>query len=608
MTGIADFHFIRPFMLLALLPAIVLLVLLWRSKLGQGVWASVCDEDLLPYLLQEKSVKPTRALLMTGAVAAFLAITALAGPTWQRLPAPAFRNMSALVIALDLSRSMDAQDIKPSRLVRARYKISDLLKQRKDGQAALLVYAGAAFTVTPLTDDTQTIDSQLSALTTGMMPRAGSNTVAVLDQAVALFKQAGLPKGQIVLVTDGVDIETVLPAVNALDGYELSILGVGTPDGAPIPDVNGGFVKNAQGTIIIPKLDANGLAQLAQAGHGVYQTITADDTDIRALLARLGQAVQQGGQTNGNVVVELWDDKGPWLLLFALPLVAMNFRKGVLAIAFCLSIPFPNDSYALGWQDLWQTPDQQAQTKYQRQQFAQSAEQFADPQWKASAYYKAGEYGKALKAYQAAPQPESSDYFYNQANALARSGQLEEALKAYGQALVIDPKNADAQYNRDIVAKALEKQQQEQKKQQGQQSQQKDAKQTADGNPTGDQKKPDGQDGDDSSQKPEPKPERPDPAASGPQQQEKQKPQEAKGQAEKPEPASGTAEGGHEKPPVKPEDKAQPALNVESTEQQQANEQWLKRIPDDPAGLLRRKFKYQYKQRNPNDGSDEEGW
>ena len=155
--SIADFHFIRPYWLLTLIPWLGVLVLTARHKLQQGNWSKVCDEALLPFILQQKAVNRSRVSLTMGGLASLLAIGALAGPTWERLPAPVFRNDSALVIALDLSRSMDAADIKPNRLVRARYKIADILKQRKDGQTALLVYAGDAFTVTPLTDDTDTI-------------------------------------------------------------------------------------------------------------------------------------------------------------------------------------------------------------------------------------------------------------------------------------------------------------------------------------------------------------------------------------------------------------------------------------------------------------------
>jgi len=598
-------HFIRPIMLLALLPAVVLLVFLWRSKLSKALWASVCDEALLPYLLQEKHVNEGRGVLITGAVAAFLAIIASAGPTWQRLPAPAFRNASALVIVLDLSRSMDAEDIKPSRLIRARYKIADLLKQRKDGQTALLVYSGAAFTVTPLTDDSQTIVNQLSALTTGMMPSSGSNTSEAIDKAEALFKQAGLQNGQIVLVTDGVDMQTSLPTVKALDGYQLSVLGVGTTDGAPIP-TDGGFVKDAQGTIIIPKLYADDLAQLAQAGGGVYQSITANDADIQTLSARFDLAVQQNDDAKSNVTLELWDDKGPWLLLLALPLAALFFRKGVLVFAFFLVMPFPKDSYALDWQNLWQTPDQQAQKNYRQRNFSEAAEQFTDPQWKAAAHFQAGEYDKALQVYQSSPQKENSDYFYNQGNAFARSGQLEQALKAYDQALVINPEDADTLYNKEVVANELAKQQQD-KKNPPQQSN----KQSSDDKPDNGQDQQNQQKADDNGQKPQAKPERPNTESSAQSQDEAHKsPNEPGRDNERQKSANETARPSEPKPAPdqQPQDQKQLLDSVESVEQQQANEQWLKRIPDDPAGLLKRKFKYQYNQRGQQTNNKDAGW
>ncbi|HEY5138647.1 MAG TPA: VWA domain-containing protein, partial [Methylococcales bacterium] len=389
--NLSEFHFIRPYWLLAIIPYVVIVVLMLRNKLNQGNWSAVCDVELLPYLLQEKAVNQSRWQLTTGAVAALLMIFALAGPAWQRLPSPVFRNESALVIALDLSRSMDAEDIKPSRLIRARYKIADILKQRKDGQTALLVYAGDAFTVTPLTDDTETIDSQLSALTTEIMPSEGSNTGLVLEKAVELFKQAGLQKGEILLVTDGVNLDKTLPAVTALDGYTLSILGVGTADGAPIALPEGGFLKDDQGTIVIPKLNISKLKKLAQAGKGVYQTITVNDADIKTLLSAVDKPTQQQGKENKNLLLDQWEDKGPWILLLILPLAALNFRKGLLSFALLLLLPLPKNSYAFEWQDLWQNKNQQAQQAYKNNQFEQAAKLFENTEWKAASQYKAGE-------------------------------------------------------------------------------------------------------------------------------------------------------------------------------------------------------------------------
>jgi len=600
--NIAEFHFIRPYWLLAVLPYLAILVLMLRNKLSQGNWSAVCDAALLPYLLQEKAVNQSRWPITAGAIAALLAIIALAGPTWERLPSPVFRNDSALVIALDLSRSMDAADIKPSRLIMARYKIADILKQRKDGQTALLVYAGDAFTVTPLTDDTETIDSQLSALNTDIMPSQGSNTASALEKTVELFKQAGLQKGRILLVTDGVDMDKTLAAVKTLDKYQLSILGVGTDDGAPIALPEGGFLKDERGNIVVPKLNSSDLKKLAQAGNGVYQTITANDADIQTVLASMDRSVQQQGKQNDNLLLDQWADKGPWLLLLALPLAALTFRKGLLCFALLLILPLPKNSYALGWQDLWQTQDQQAQQAYKKQDYAKAAEQFGNPDWKAAAQYKAGEYDKALESLKSS---KSASGAYNQGNALAKAGQLEEAIKAYEKALAMNPNDADAKHNKEVVEKELEKQKQEQQKQD---QQKKDDKQQSKGdsekNKEGEQsEKSDEQK--QSEQKPEQKPEQ----KQSDQQQSEEKQQQDKAEEKKPE-AEKPQQAEQGKDEAKKEQaKQQAPVKAEPTdEQQQANEQWLKRIPDDPAGLLKRKFKYQYGQRGRQERGDTGGW
>ncbi|PPK71528.1 Ca-activated chloride channel family protein [Methylobacter tundripaludum] len=593
--NIADFHFIRPYWLLALIPQLLILALMLRNKLSQGNWSTVCDEALLPYLLQEKAVNRSRWPLTAGAVAALLMIIALAGPTWERLPSPVFRNDSALVIALDLSRSMDAGDIKPSRLVMARYKIADILKQRKDGQTALLVYAGDAFTVTPLTDDTETIDSQLSALNTDIMPSQGSNTVLALEKAAELFRQAGLQKGQILLITDGVEADKTLTAVKSLDKYSLSILGVGTDDGAPIALPEGGFLKDGRGDIVVPKLNSGELKKLAQAGNGVYQTITTNDADIKTLLATLDKPVKQQDKANENLLLDQWADKGPWLLLPVLPLAALTFRKGLLCFALLLILPLPKNSYAVDWKDLWRTKDQQAQQAYKNQDYAKAAEQFENPDWKAAAHYKAGQYDKALENLKSSKSESSA---YNQGNALAKAGQLEQAIKAYDKALAVNPADADAKHNKEVVEKALEKQKQEQK----QQDQPKDDKQQSKGD--SEQNKDGEQSEKSDDQKPEQKPEQ----KQSDKQQSEENQQQDKAEQKKPEDEK-PQQAEQRKDEAEEQAKQQERVEAQSSkEQQQANEQWLKRIPDDPAGLLKRKFKYQYGQRGRQSSGDAGGW
>ncbi len=567
----------------------------------QGNWSQVCDAELLPYILQQRATTQNRWPLFSAALAGLITIIALAGPSWERLPSPAFRNASALVILLDLSRSMDAADIKPSRLIRARYKISDILKRRKDGQTALIVYAGDAFTVTPLTEDTETINSQLTALETEIMPTQGSNTRSALDKAVVLFKQAGLARGQILLVTDGVVLADTLKVVRSLDNYQLSVLGVGTPQGAPIKISQGGFLKDISGNIVVPKLNRQDLQKLANTGGGSFRLISADDSDIDTLLANLDTRAEQQEKEGNNLLLDLWQDQGPWLLLLVLPLAVLSFRRGILCLALMVLLPIPKNSYALEWQDLWQSKDQQAQKNFNKQKFGQAATQFDDPEWKAAAHYKAGEFTEAVESLESI---QTSEALYNKGNALAKSGKLQEALQAYQQALAIDPKHEDTLHNKEIVEEQLEKQQQQNNQKQGdnQSSEQDSKSQQQQEDKQSEEQENSEQSQDQQSQQND---SQQDESSTEQQQsneknnQQNQKEQTKQDDADKSENKQQQAEQNQQQKEKDSGEKSQAKTEqaMQQDETQQANEQWLQRIPDDPSGLLKRKFKYQYGKR-----------
>ena len=597
--NLSEFHLLRPYWLLAIIPLIVLLGLMLKNKLRQGNWANVCDIELLPYILQEKAVKQSHRSIWLVAITGFLTIFALAGPTWERLPTPVFRNASALVIVLDLSRSMDAADIKPSRLIRARYKIADILSRRKDGQTALIVYAGDAFTVTPLTDDTKTINSQLSALTTSIMPSQGSNTSLALAKAVELFKQSGLQKGKILLVTDAVNADKTLKTIKSLDAYELLILGVGTAAGAPINVQGGGFLKDNQGNIVVPKLNRNSLNKLAKAGGGIYQNITTDDHDIESILSFVDQQPEQSTNSQDNeLFIDNWEERGPWLLFLIMPLAALAFRRGVICVSLLLLLPIPKNSYALEWGDLWNSADQQGQKAFQQQQYQQAAEQFNSPQWKAAAQYKAGQYQQSLDTLQ---NLEDSDTWYNKGNAHAQLGQLQEALEAYNKTLELDPDNEDARHNKELIEKELQKQQEQQQGQDNNKNQPQNDEQSGEQQDGENSEQAENQQQNETDSKGES--ETSDPAANEPGEQQEEQQSEAEQQS---------AQQSEKQENEKTEEQAETAQATQETAQtdqetQQANEQWLKRIPDDPAGLLRRKFKYQYS-RQQRKSNQTEAW
>ncbi len=196
----SDFHFLRPFLLLLWIPFVLLVLRALFKNRHATIWHEVCSKDLLPYVVSQNSKKnllPYALVFLTGT----LLITALAGPSWQMIVQPVTKVQSGLVIALDLSPAMDSEDIKPSRLQRAIYKINDLLTTRKEGQTALLVYSKDPYVVTPLTDDVETIKAMLPVLESKIMPAAGNKASLAIKKACELLDQGGIKDGSILLVT-----------------------------------------------------------------------------------------------------------------------------------------------------------------------------------------------------------------------------------------------------------------------------------------------------------------------------------------------------------------------------------------------------------------------
>jgi Ca-activated chloride channel family protein len=651
MIGWADFHFLRPMWLLALIPFLVILWMLARRKLGGGNWASVCDPELLPHILMHTPARSRRWPVIVLSLAGVLCILALAGPTWQRLPQPVYRDQAALIIALDLSRSMDATDISPSRLTRAKYKIEDILRQRRMGQTALLVYAGDAFTVSPLTDDTATIINQLSALTTDLMPIQGSRADRALRKAMALLEQAGRDRGDILLITDNVHYAATIEAVEALGdkGYRLSVMGIGTTEGAPVPLKGGGFLKDAQGNIVIPKLDSDRLKDLARAGGGLYLTMRVDDQDIKSLAAMLDSHPLTERARRTDLKADIWREQGPWLLLLVLPMAALAFRRGYLVVAFLLVFSGQQPVYAVDWSSFWSRPDQQASRALELGDAQKAAELFTNSAWKGAAHYRAGNYEQALKSLK---DLHDVDSWYNKGNALARLGRYPQAIQAYKEALKLNPNHEDARYNLKLIQKALEQQQQKAQSGQGQTQ-----TQSGQGQTQADQSGAPGPPHSMSS----PQQARPDdrnqtqnnPANATPRRQAPQPDDQATVNSTPPsekneqgkqatstrtEPQNGTQQhaetesmhGEQAQQGQSQDDKPNEAYNAEnmlkgtdesarpdarrsptdnvSDESQLAIEQWLRRIPDDPGGLLRRKFYYQYQQPSRAHSEELEPW
>lgn len=604
---INNFHFLRPQLLLLIIPLALLIYIVRHRRFQSGLWGRVCDQHLLPFLLIGKSGMNSRWSAISLSLIGLAIILAFAGPSWEKLPQPVFRSQAALVIVLDLSRSMDVTDIKPSRLARAKHKIRDILKQRKEGQTALIVYAAESFVVTPLTEDNNTIATLTKNLSTDLMPYQGSYPGKAIVKAVELFKQASVLNGQVLLITDGIESPDIEDAIATLTnaGHRMSILGIGTEQGAPIADYRGGFVKNQDGSIVVARLDESILKQTALKSQGIYKSLTADDKDINQLLAAMGdprmnQALKEESE-KFKLRSDQWREEGPWILLLLLPFVALAFRRGYLILLVAVLTPLPQTSYAFDWASLWKNPDQRAKSALEAGEHEKAAQLFNDPEWKAAASYRAEDYQATVDALESAKSPEA---LYNKGNALAKLGNLQEAIQSYEQALKLNPDHEDAKYNRDLLKEFLEKNAENQQNKDSDQNQQSDQQQ--DQNQQGQQSQQDQSDNGESQQS-QNQPnqdqqnqtqDKQQQADSSNEKAEEEQNQQARKEEQEQDQQATESSLSEQSDETEQEEKNQAQmvkdeLSDEERKQARKTEQWLRRIPDDPGGLLRRKFQYQ---------------
>ena len=618
-----NFHFLRPLWLLGFIPALVLFGFTWYMRVQSSRWNKAIDRSLLPHLLDKKQGRRQGWPLLVLFLAWLLTSFSLAGPVWKKLPQPVQQKEDAVVIIQDLSLSLYAQDLLPNRLIRAQHKLKDILDARKEGTTALIVYSGDAHIVAPLTDDSKTIAAMVPALSPGIMPSYGSNVTEAVEIGLQLFKDAGVGQGKILLLTDEVTEDSANRIIRILRGKSvvLSVLGVGTRDGGPIPKNDGGFMKDNDDNIIIPRLNSPVLEDLAESNGGHYREITLDDTDIGYLLK--DEPLLKPGNEFKKVDREFdqWEEMGPWLLLVILPLALLAFRRGWIVVVVFAVMLSGQKSHAMSWDDLWQRKDQQGAKALAEDDPQQAADLFTSPQWKGIAEYQAGNYVEAVEEF---GQSESADNLYNRGNGLAKTGKLEEAVKAYEQTLQLDPDMEDARVNKELVEKLIRQQQEQQKQEENQDNEQNqesnDGEQQKDSQGKGQADQSSGQD-QQNQQDQQSEDENKQGNNSGRQEEQsggQEKTEEAAHQDEQGSPESEQDKKQGQQPEGS-EDREKQAKQLDSQkntedtegqeqdtaarlsddtlsdEEQQALEQWLRQVPDNPGGLLRRKFEYEYR-------------
>ena len=427
-----DFHFLRPLWLTTLIPVAVIVLLVIRRQRPETQWGELIAPNLLKHLL----VQPDRRwrinplyLVASGLV---VSIVALAGPTWRRELPPFVEDKAPLMIALSVAPSMNERDVAPSRLERAKQKVHDLLAARAGARTGLIAYAGTAHLVMPMTDDRAVVEPFLAALTTELMPVPGNNAVAAIALATSVMA-TGSVAGTILVVADGLDSDP-------------------------------GAIRRAAGRNEMLMLSiAPSQSDLAGLPSGTVQ-VSVDGADIRSLERRIETSYESA---QAAAFGTRWRDEGYWLLVPAILLGLVWFRRGITVawvIAF-LIIQFPASARAAegsGLRNLWLTPDQQGRIAFDRSHYAAAKELFADPMWRGIAAYRAYDFLAAAENFRKVEGPAGR---FALGNAEAQNHAYEKAIKAYDEVLAAEPNNAAAKHNRAIVEAALEAQEEKRRKQ-----------------------------------------------------------------------------------------------------------------------------------------------
>ena len=367
---------------------------------------------------------------------------------------PFTEDTAPLVIVLDLSTSMNAVDVQPTRLERAKQKLRDLLAFRSGARTALIAYAGSAHTVLPLCDDASIFETFLVGLESDVMPLAGKDPAAALELASELLAGESVP-GSIVFLTDGIAEEYAGVFAEHTGGSdnEVLVLAFGTEEGGAIRSGEDGFETDASGRRMIATLDSAGLEAL-ESGAGISVT----GGERRRSRRRAHRSPDSESSAGGTAPERNGSLEGSWLLAdfsdrcSRSAVVPQGMERSMvrLSSAFLIAALAGGGSW---WLDLWLSPDQQGRRLFERGDSSAAAEHFEDPMWKGIAHFRAGEHDLAIDAFSRVPTAEGA---YNLGNSLAALERWEPALAAYDAALAERSGWREAEENRAAVAAEIE--------------------------------------------------------------------------------------------------------------------------------------------------------
>lgn len=566
---LTNFHFMRPWWLILLIIPLGFYWKYFRSIRSKSSWENVCDRKLLNFLLIKGSSGQRRMLGWLSLVAFVSTIIAIAGPTWKKLEAPTMSPENPVMILLNLSSDMKNEDLAPSRLDRAKFKITDLLKGLKTAQTGLITYTDEPFLITPITDDVKIIENLLPIINFDIMPSNGDRLDRAINLAVEKFQNGGFFNGNIVIFTSDVgqrfDLALEAAKQAASQRYNVNVI-----------EVNLGVNEK--------------LKLISRYGNGIYEPLSAGDKDILALNQFINQNISELKQSDN--MQSMWLDMGYYFSIIPLLCCLYFFRRGIFVILLVLGF---SSSAQAGW---FLNNDQESLKAFNNNDFQQAEQKFEDKNWKAAAQYRLGDYQSSLKNYAG---KEDVTSLYNQGNALAKGGKIEDAIKKYEAVLKQAPGHEDAKFNLEYLKQQQEQQQQQNQdqnqpqqnqddsKDQDNQSQSNSGKNNQDQNSSSnqkdqqkeqpdDKKQPDNQQGKSGENENEPQPDQKDDG------------QEQDGKGEEKQPPENNEEQKSQGGELQKGDD-----NHKYDEERQAKVQQFRQIPEDPGGLLKAFIKREYR-------------
>jgi Ca-activated chloride channel family protein len=460
----SDFYFAQGVWLWGLLaiPLVLLLYAVFYRTKGAQLLERFADQHLLPYLVKKRGAarRTFRAPLLLWALAWLCGMVAMAGPRWNYTDEQTFQGAQNLVVVLDLSQTMNAVDVKPSRVARAREEIEDLLDMSRGASIGLVAYAAVPHMVTPLTDDVRTIRNLLPALDTSLVTIQGDRLKPALEMAAGMLKAEPGQSKSILVVSDGDFEENDFAGLaRAAGNTTIFTMGIGAAQ-------TSSNVSDPLQEMPPAPLKADRLQSLAAAGHGLYVEANYTDSDTRAILDRMESG--SGKAQTTPKTVRVWEERfyipALALALLLLPL----FRKGasfLFAALLAMTIFTTGQLQAATAGDLFFNEEQQARAVYDKGDYKGAMAKFDTPYRRGVAAYRAGAYDKAAILFKAAARKNNLDALYNLGNAQLMQGQINDAIADYEAVLKQRPGDADARHNLDIALKmpAQNKQQQPQR-------------------------------------------------------------------------------------------------------------------------------------------------